>query len=152
MINNRESMNANIWNQMKAGTAIPTGLIRYTPIARMNITGTLILILVLIAPAANAPAAVASTVNGPSTAMRGLINNASSEPIITAITPKKGPKRNPMMGAETRPKDISPPPPTLRLNGISVIIRCTAPNIPVRAHGYAIERLNPDIEFSPNSV
>jgi hypothetical protein len=73
------------------------------------------------------------------------MNKASSDPIRTAITPKKGPNKNPMIGAETRPKDISPPPPTLRLNGMSVIIKCTAPKIPVSAHGKAIDRVNPDI-------
>ena len=137
---------------MKAGTALPTGLSKYTIIARMKTTGTLIRILVLITPAANAPEAVANTVKGPSTAIRGLINIAMNEPIITAITPKNGPKRNPKIGAETRPKDISPPPPILRLNGISVITKCTAPKIPVSAHGYAIDLVNPDIILSPFSV
>ena len=118
----------------------------------MKMIGTVNRILVLIAPAVNAPAAVARTVKGPSIAMRGLMNIARSEPIRTAITPKNGPKRKPRIGAETRPKDISPAPPRLRLNGINVIIRCTAPKIPVRAHGYAIDRVNPDIIFSPNLV
>ncbi|RDE15752.1 MAG: hypothetical protein C4K48_02930, partial [Candidatus Thorarchaeota archaeon] len=53
-----------------------------------------------------------------------------ADPMSTAQTPKNGPNKNPIMGADTSPNEIVAPPPTLIEKGISVITRCTAAKMP----------------------
>ena len=133
--NTNDSRNTMKWNMRNSGISGPIGLIRNKPIATRYNTGTATRTLVLKIPAANAPAAVAITVNRPKIAIAGLMNIAINDPIMTAMTPKNGPSKNPSIGADTRPKEISPPPPTAIEYGSSVITRWTAANIPVKAHG-----------------
>jgi hypothetical protein len=145
--NSNESTSAIRWNHTSSGTTSPNGLRKYRVKVITYNSGIINVFLVLINPAANAPAAVAIGVAKPIIASSMLMNMAKYDPIRTEITPKKGPKRNPTIVAEIIPKDMIPVPPTLRLNGISVMTRCSAANTPVSAQGYALDLTNSDTNF-----
>ena len=82
---------------------------------RTNGTGFILISLTRNEPATKAPVAGARAVNGPNKAMLGLTIPPANDPIKTAIVPKNGPRRKPIIAPETRPKEITPPPPMAML-------------------------------------
>jgi len=74
-----------------------------------------------------------------------LIMTPRNEPMTTDTVPKKGPNRNPIIGAPTKPSVRNPPPPIAKENGNTVSTSWTAAKIPVRAQGYAFDLMNSGI-------